>query len=98
MDFLLEASPAESAKPFCPRIEEPNVTWKPSRGHVRCTWYDSKRKKHRTKSEIVEFAEGLPDSAKQELVSAVAAELQEYYMANHSEPPNEEDSFNGSES
>ena len=39
MDLLLEApAPAESARPFVPRVTEPNVAWVAHRNHVRCHW------------------------------------------------------------
>ena len=38
MDLLLEDPPAESARPFVPRIDEPNVLWVSHRNHVRCKW------------------------------------------------------------
>ena len=88
-DLLLEAPPsAESADAaFTPAIRHANVSWMPSRGHVRCFWYDAKRAKHRTKSMAVEFDEGMSDSQKQDIVNIAAEGLQEFYSNHHTEAP-----------
>ena len=86
MDLLLEEPPDEPA-PFNPAAavsaRYPNVHWLTHRNAVRCTWYDSKKKKSTTTSRNVEFEPDADNEEKLSLVMAVAKRLQRFYEAHH---------------
>ena len=43
--LLEEPRPEATPRVFTPRIEEPDVTWVKDRNHVRCTYWNSKKRK-----------------------------------------------------
>ena len=55
----------------------------PGRADVRCAYWDSKRRKLRTKSQLVEFDQCLNDDDKQNACADAAEALQKYFDANH---------------
>ena len=83
MDLLLEAPPAESA-PFNPNLAAfPQAKWVAKRGHVRCSYWDSKREMIKMHSQRVEFAPDDTPEEKESLVHAAAAAVQEFYNTHH---------------
>ena len=63
--------------------EYPNVYWIAARNHVRCTWWDSKKKSWKVRSQHVEFEEGDGPDEKVDAVFEAAAELQSFFETNH---------------
>ena len=103
MDLLLEEPPDEPA-PFNPAAEVaaryPNVHWLTHRNAVRCTWYDSKKKKQTTTSRNVEFEPDADNEEKLSIVMAVAKRLQKFYEKhhNHEDSIDCDDSYDSAES
>ena len=83
MDLMLEAPPAESA-PFNPNLAGfPQARWVAKRGHVRCSYWDSKRQMIKMHSQKVEFGLDAAPEEKESLVHAAAAAVQEFYNTHH---------------
>ena len=83
MDLMLEAPPAESAR-FNPNLAGfPQARWVAKRGHVRCSYWDSKREMIKMHSQKVEFAPDDTPEEKESLVHAAAAAVQEFYNTHH---------------
>ena len=102
MDLLLEEPPDEPA-PFNPATAVsascPNVYWVTLRNAVRCTWYDSKKKKRTIASRNVEFQPDADNEEKLSVVMAVAKRLQRFYEArNHKDNIDCDDSYDSAES
>ena len=84
IDLLLEEPPAESS-PFVPEIIEPDVVWVCTRNHVRCTFWDSKKKAFRIKSKHIEFDPDMEDAEIQEIVNREAEAMQSFYNQHHNQ-------------
>ena len=101
--MLLEEPPAEPA-PFNPAAAVSagyaNVHWVTLRNAVRCTWWDSKKKKSTIASRLVEFEPDAGHDEKEAAVLAVAAGLQRFYDAHHKLEDNIDcdDSYDSAES
>ena len=83
LDLLLEAPRAEPTPPFTPNIEQRDVVWVKDRSHVRCTYWDPKTNRRRTKSQSIEFDSDCEESQKQEIVNREAEAMQQFFVANH---------------
>lgn len=82
MDLLLEDPPAASA-PFTPRLNQPAVSWVGGRNHVRCSYWDSKKKAWKIKSKLIEFDSETDEEQQQEIIDREAEALQEFFVAHH---------------
>ena len=82
IDLLLEDPPAVPAS-WVPSMSHPNVHWIPVRNHVRCKWWDSRRKKWRTESDHVKFEPHMSVEEKQSMVSYAAAALEQFFKDHH---------------
>mgnify|MGYP003300475072 CR=1 FL=1 len=82
LDLLLEEPRAEPT-PFTPNIEQPDVVWVKDRNHVRCTYWDSRKKQWKIKSQALEFDPDMDDDQKQEIANREAEALQRFYNDNH---------------
>jgi len=84
LDLMREDPPAASAQ-FNPAVsaQYPTVRWVSKRNSVRCTWWDSKKKRWKTTSRLVEFDEGAGDEEKESAVNDAAAYLQSFYESHH---------------
>ena len=94
MDLLLESPPAAPA-PFTPKITQPDVTWVRFRNQVRCSYWDSKKRGWRTKSELIEFEPDMAEAQMQSIVDREAAAMQEFFLTRHNRAnnmPHEDDS------
>ena len=83
IDLMLEAPPAVSAPLKINLSQYPNVYWIAARNHVRCNWWDSRRKIWRISSKSVEFEDQAGEEEKEAAILAAADSLQELYEANH---------------
>ena len=87
MDLLLEDPPAASA-PLTPKISQPDVVWVGGRNHVRCTYWDSKKKAWKIKSKHIEFDSDMENDQKQQIVADEAEAMQQFFLANHNRENN----------
>ena len=82
IDLLLEDPPAVPASWF-PSMSHPNVHWIPVRNHVRCKWWDSRRKKWRIESDHVKLEPHMSVEEKQSMVFKAAAALEQFFKVRH---------------
>ena len=82
IDLLLEDPPAVPA-PWLPSMSHPNVHWVAVRNHVRCKWWDSRRKKWRTESDHVKLEPHMSVEEKQSMVFRAAAALEQFFKVRH---------------
>ena len=87
LDLLLEEPPAEPAL-WRPEIEQQDVYWIASRNQIRCSYWDSKKLKWRSKTMRVEFCSDMDNEAKLDAVSSAAMELQEFFDMHHDQEGN----------
>ena len=76
LDLLLE-EPAESA-PWAPTIQYESMCWVGTRNALKCTWWDSKKRKYRHKWMPVLLSSDMDDEDKDRAVAEAANELQHF--------------------